>query len=470
MATAITRRHFTASVAAASGTVALPWIPSARAEATPIGLVAERRTLEVNGKPASVFALRQPNGAAGVTLEPGQRFTVEVINRTGQSTIIHWHGQTPPARQDGVAETGLETLIGAGTSRDYDYAPRAGTHWMHSHDGLQEQLLLTAPLVVRTADDVRSDAQDVVVLLNDFTFKDPAEVLDGLTKSAQSMKMSGGSMPSALGPDLNEVDYDAYLMNDRTLADPLVVRTERGGQIRLRLINGTSATAFWIDLGALTGDIIGVDGNAVKPIGVQRFPMVEAQRVDLLIRMPASGGAFPVLAQREGDRQRTGIILATPASNVGKVAGLADAAVGPADLSLESQLEPLQPLSTRKADVVHRVRLTGSMMPYRWSINDRTWENHEPLEVAKGQRVEVEIVNQTRMAHPMHLHGHHFQVIAINGKPLAGAMRDTVLVPINGSIRFAFDADNPGRWLFHCHILYHLATGMITEVVYKDFA
>jgi FtsP/CotA-like multicopper oxidase with cupredoxin domain len=78
----------------------------------------------------------------------------------------------------------------------------------------------------------------------------------------------------------------------------------------------------------------------------------------------------------------------------------------------------------------------------------------------------LEMVNRSAMAHPMHLHGHHFQVVALNGQALQGAMRDTVLVPVNGSVTVAFDADNPGRWLLHCHNLFHMARGMMTEIVY----
>ena len=106
----------------------------------------------------------------------------------------------------------------------------------------------------------------------------------------------------------------------------------------------------------------------------------------------------------------------------------------------------------------------------RWTINGRTWGDHHPLVVSQGQRVELDIVNRSGMAHSMHLHGHHFQVVALHGQPVIGPMRDTVLVPINGSVRVAFDADNPGRWLFHCHNLYHMTTGMITEVAYTGFA
>src|SRR5260370_8075394 len=91
-----------------------------------------------------------------------------------------------------------------------------------------------------------------------------------------------------------------------------------------------------------------------------------------------------------------------------------------------------------------------------------------PLMVAAGQRVAIEMVNHSMMAHPMHLHGHAFQVVALNGAALAGAVRDTVLVPPMGSVTIAFDADNPGRWAFHCHNLYPLITRVITQVPHPD--
>jgi FtsP/CotA-like multicopper oxidase with cupredoxin domain len=93
------------------------------------------------------------------------------------------------------------------------------------------------------------------------------------------------------------------------------------------------------------------------------------------------------------------------------------------------------------------------------------------LMVKRGQRVELELLNHSIMPHPMHLHGHAFQVIAINGRPLRGGVRDTVLVePMMGGVRIAFDAGNPGRWAFHCHNLYHMMTGMMTELRYSGIA
>lgn len=353
---------------------------------------------------------------------------------------------------------------------------------MHSHHGLQEQALLAAPLIVRTAADVRADVQEVTVLLHDFTFRDPAELLASITRGDSPghdmAGMPGMTMPGVAAPvqpvagqDLNDVEYDAYLANDRTLDDPEVVRTAPGGRVKLRLINGATTSAFWIDIGVLEGTVVAVDGNPVRSIGGRRFPLAQGQRLDILLTVPRAGGAFPILAQREGDQERTGIILASAGAAIRKVSGLADAAAPAIDNSLERRLVADVPLAPASApSVLHRVALTGSMMPYVWSLDDRVWADHQPLRVIKGQRVVIEMVNRTRMAHPMHLHGHHFQVIGLDGVPVIGAVRDTALVPVDGSVTVAFDADNPGRWLFHCHNLFHMAAGMMTELAYDGIA
>ena len=204
-----------------------------------------------------------------------------------------------------------------------------------------------------------------------------------------------------------------------------------------------------------------------------------AQRLDVLIDLPGNG-AYPILAQVEGKRE-TGaaqrslvrrrpsrIVLATSGAPVSRLAAEAGENAPPVDLSLERRLEAVNPLAPRASDVTHRVILAGAMAPYAWSLNGEYWPNVTPLMIAQGQRVAIEMMNHTMMTHPMHLHGHAFQVVSINGAQLAGAVRDTVLVPPMGSVTIAFDADNPGRWLFHCHNMLHMETGMITEVSYES--
>ncbi|HJT12053.1 MAG TPA: multicopper oxidase domain-containing protein, partial [Dongiaceae bacterium] len=125
------------------------------------------------------------------------------------------------------------------------------------------------------------------------------------------------------------------------------------------------------------------------------------------------------------------------------------------------------PLPERRADRELAIDLTGSMMTYRWGIAERAaMEHHAHLAVQEGERVEMTLTNRTDMSHPMHLHGHHFQVVAVGGTRVKGAVRDTELVPVGGSVTLAFDADNPGRWMFHCHNLYHMLSGMMTQVRY----
>jgi FtsP/CotA-like multicopper oxidase with cupredoxin domain len=110
--------------------------------------------------------------------------------------------------------------------------------------------------------------------------------------------------------------------------------------------------------------------------------------------------------------------------------------------------------------------LTGSMAGYVWTLNGARYGEHRPLAFRAGERVELTLRNRTEMSHPMHMHGHVFQVVGINGERVAGALRDTVLVPPDASVTLAFDADNPGRWAFHCHHLYHMAAGMMTSMEY----
>ena len=509
MSKPFTRRDLLGAALAAG---VLPMLPGAvRAASTESKrLVAGTRVLEVNGRSAKVFGLIGPNGSPGIRLTAGERFRVELANETGTRTLVHWHGQLPPWTQDGFPWPQTPPIAN-GAVQVYDYAPIPGTYWMHSHHELQEQSLMTAPLIVHDAAELREDRQEVILMLHDFTFRTPDEVLAGLTgtSAARARAMAqmaeddpgrkGGSntpeprmsgmaadapgmaMPSLdrsamampgqgeMRMDLNDVHYDGFLANDRTLSDPEIVRVERGGRIRLRVINGASSSQFWVDLGGLVGRVVATDGHPVHPVAGSRFPIAMAQRLDILIDLPEAG-EFPILAQLEGTGRRTGIVLATAGARISRIAD--DAQAAPAlDNSLEAQLTAVEPLPPRPADIVRTIALDGGMKPYAWSMNGEYWPQITPLMLSKGQRVEIDLVNRSMMAHPIHLHGHAFQVIAIDGRPIVGAVRDTVLVgAMPGRVRIAFDADNPGRWAFHCHNLYHMVTGMMTEFRYQGIA
>jgi FtsP/CotA-like multicopper oxidase with cupredoxin domain len=440
-------------------------------DAAPTVLRLERRDIEVNGKSASAFCIRQPDGTFGITTDAGKPFHVRVENHIEEPSLIHWHGLTPPWRQDGVPETSGLTITPGG-SANYDFPlRRGGTYWMHSHYGLQEQLLLTAPLIIRDGSEQPSQ-QEVVVMLADFSFTPPDQILAQLqarqTHDMHGMDMRGAEMPAIKsGPDLNDVRYDAFLANSRTLADPEVIKVKPGDRVRLRIINGSSMSAYNIDLGQLEGDLIAVDGIRVQPVRGRTFPITAAQRLDIELTIPEIAAAYPVLAVLEGERRQTGIVLLAGKGQVTRISGMAEAASPPLTLGLEHSLRAAEPLAERKADRTHIVNLTGSMQGYQWSINNVAWtKDVPPLMVSDGERVELVIINPTMMPHPMHLHGHSFQVVAIDGHRFAGAVRDTVLVPPKTTVTVAFDADNPGWWAFHCHLLYHQHAGMFQTVRY----
>ena len=441
----------------------------------PAALAAVSRTIDVDGRAAAVLGLLQADGMPGVYVGVDEPFNVDLTNQLADPTIVHWHGLTPPLAMDGVPDKPMP-MLKPGETRNYLFpAGKPGTHWMHAHT-LQEQALLAAPLIVRGKADLARDEQEVVVLLHDFSFT-PAEELLAKLKSESGMRgknmqgvdnmnMEGMNMEGmgGMAMDINDIEYDAYLANERTLNDPQVVRTERNSRIRLRIINGATATAFTIDTGVLEGEIIAVDGQNIEPLKARRFPLSMGQRVDIRLVLPKEGGTFPVFALREGGPQRTGVILASPGATVARLADKGEQPGPILSLDMEKRLVAAAPLAARQADRSYMLDLVGGMAAYRWGLTASS-----DLVAAGGERIVIEMRNKTMMAHPMHLHGHHFQVVAIDGKPVAGAGRYTVLMPPMSRVAFAFDAANPGEsWAFHCHHLYHMASGMMTAIRYVE--
>jgi FtsP/CotA-like multicopper oxidase with cupredoxin domain len=268
---------------------------------------------------------------------------------------------------------------------------------------------------------------------------------------------------------LNDVRYDAYLANDRTLDDPEVVQVEKKGVVRLRIINGAAASNMWIDLGALEGELIAVDGNAIHPVRGSLFPLAIAQRADVRLAIPEGGGAFPILFRPEGVAERTGIVLATPGASVPKLAGEGEAPP-PLDLSQELLYRAVAKLRPEPVNRTEMLMLTGGGPDYLWGLNGKASMHDTLFTVREGERISVMMHNMTGMAHPMHLHGHYFKVTAIGTTAIDGALRDVVLVPPMETVTVTFDADNPGTWAFHCHHLYHMNAGMMGAIAYTSAA
>lgn len=427
-------------------------------------LKVKEREINVNGKKSAVLEVIQDNGVRGLTLNQGDWFNVVVDNQLKSPTCIHWHGILLPNNQDGVPYVS-QLPIQPGEKYPYRYLiKQSGTYWMHSHFGLQEQLLLSAPLILHDPQD-KSGMLEVVMFLSDFTFRNPYDIFKELRQKSKMSGMSGMEMK----PDLNDVKYDSFLTNWRTLQDPDLVLVKPGQEVRLRIINGSSSSNFFIDLGALNGEAIAVDGSDILPLNGNRFELATAQRIDIKVKIPASNAAYPIIAQGEGTDLLTGLFLTTSSELKPAMKEKAQNTAGALTYEQEKKLKAKTPLAKKEINRRLVLNLDGNMELYEWMLNGRAWPNFQPLFVKEGERVELAFVNQTMMSHPMHLHGHFFQITEINGQQVEGALRDTILVLPKTTVKIQFDANNPGNWALHCHNLYHLYAGMMTTLNYEGF-
>lgn len=422
------------------------------------------KSIDVNGKQAVVLGLAQPDGTLGIRAEKGEKFNVLLRNTMDVPTSIHWHGLILPNSQDGVAFVTQFPLY-PGLSYRYDFPlVQTGTYWMHSHFSLQEQLQLSAPLIIYDPEEANLSDKEAILFLSDFSFKRPLEIFRNLRCNKQ---MSMHDMNNI--KDVIDVNYDALIANYRTLDNAEIIAVEPGQKVRLRIINGSSATNFFIKLGRLEGEAIAVDGNRIEPLKGNHFELAVAQRMDIIVQIPQEGGAFPIIGQGEATDMVAGFVLATKNVELPKLSSKAPEKASAFTNAQETKLKALVPLKKRPVQRSLVVELGGNMADYTWTLNGQAWPEVTPLVVESGERVEIVFKNKTAMSHPMHLHGHVFQVTAIDGQHIEGALRDTVLVKPNSTLAIQFDADNPGVWPLHCHILYHLEAGMFTVLRYNDF-
>ncbi len=448
--------------------------PSTRSgETVPVQLVVTESTLEVDGRTAPVFAVRTVQGDSIVRARKGERLRIELANRTTLPIAMHPHGVILPNAQDGVPFVTQEP-VPPGGSFTYDFVPvQAGSYFFHSHYGWELQDQLAIPLIIEPPPDrgQRPDAapQEVVMMLTDFLFRSPPKVFESLQAPKPAADPTSAPGPMAK-PDLVDVEYDAVLANGRPPSRAEIVTVQPGSRLRLRLINASSATNFAVDLGGLEGSIVAVDGEAIQPVTVRRVELPIAHRVDLLVQVPAGFTSTPITAQAEGTKLLAGLVLAAPGAIAAEVllrAAKASGAVG-AGYAQERSFRAATPLTKRPIARRVTVELTGDMSKYLWSLGE-TWPGGPRIAVKEGERVELSFVNRTMMSHPMHLHGHRFQVTEIDGQPIDGAVRDTVLVMPKSTVKVQFDADHPGLWMMHCHITWHEAAGMLGIVEYDGF-
>lgn len=410
----------------------------------------------------------------------GDVLQVEVDNQLPVATSVHWHGVALRNDMDGVPGI-TQDPIGVGQRFRYEFTlPDPGTYFYHSHSGVQLDRGLFGVLVVDDRDDAgRYDAEWIVVLDDwvDGTGRTPDQVLaklqrDGVSDGSMgemhgmdhgSMKggsmMGMGRMRSPLLGGAGDIVYPHYLVNGRVPTDPVTLSAKPGQRLRIRFVNAGSDTAFRVAVGGHRMTVTHSDGFPVVPAPTDALLIGMGERFDVTLTL--DDGVFPLVASAEGKKGRGLAVIRTdggsaPTADV-QVRELAGKVLLGPDLSPADAVRLDRRSPDRRLDLV----LAGTMAPYRWTLNGKTFPDTEPLQVVQGERVRLRFINQSMMFHPVHVHGHTFALTR------GGARKDTVIVRPMQVLEVDLDADNPGQWATHCHNVYHAETGMMTALSYR---
>jgi len=396
-----------------------------------------------------------------IRVRAGSSLRVAVNNGLADSpTSIHWHGLLVPAGMDGVPDV-ANYPIAAGRVYVYEFPLRQnGTYWYHSHWQLQEQVGLAGPLIIESSDDPHVD-RDVAVMLGDWLHGSPYAALDVLKKGPPPSP-SGAPAKMEGKPDLSDLAYDAFLLNGRGTQDPWTLKAKRGARIRLRIINAGASTYFRVRLDGHPLTITHADGLAVRPVTVDHILMGMAETYDVQVTLAKSGSYTLHAMAQDGSGQAIGVLHT---SDVAPKANLALPAFDGRELDYRD-LRAAAPTTLPAGPArTFELALGGNMARYIWTINGEAYPNTAPLLIRRGERVQIAMRNDTSMWHPMHLHGHFFRVLQGAGDD--APLKHTVNVAPKGTARIEFIADNPGRWIFHCHNLYHFEAGMARVFEYE---
>ncbi|MEV4872029.1 multicopper oxidase family protein [Streptomyces syringium] len=475
-----------------------------------VSLTATPTRLDLGGGrtvPTWAYGDRLPGKEIRVTA--GDTLAVTLANHLPEPTSLHWHGLALRNDMDGAPGV-TQRPVKAGASFDYRFAvAHPGTYWFHPHSGTQQDRGLYAPLIVEDPKEPLKYDKEWVVVLDDWVDgvdgSTPDAVLAELSRGMGGMDHGGGhggmdhgghdmshmsmksrasrgsraartqasASPSPSGPsrmmmgatspllggDAGDVAYPHYLVNGRTPEDPETFTAKPGDRVRIRFVNAGGDTAFRVALGGHRMTVTHTDGFPVEHRQADALLLGMGERYDVLVEV--KDGVFPLTALAEG-KKRSALALLRTGGGAAPDADVRPKELEAAPLTADRlRADRSVALGERRPDRTITLRLTGSMAKYDWAINGEKYAPEPRHLVGSGERVRLVFVNDTEMWHPMHLHGHTFAL------PGRGPRKDTAIVLPGRRLAVDFDADNPGRWMVHCHNVYHSESGMMTVLGYR---
>lgn len=461
-----------------------------------IELTAREGSLKTkDGKKWPIWGYNGTAPGPTIRVKEGETVRVKLTNKLPEPVTIHWHGLPVPNRMDGVAGI-TQDAVEPGKSFTYEFKADVppGTYWYHSHQKSAEQVDkgLYGTVIVEPKGKPDYD-RDYTLVLDEWmepgkadgessqgdnkgSGKDQGRDMGGMDHgSGHKMNMDGGKMDMG---GMNHMDkYTIYTINGGTYPDIEPLKVKKGDRVKLRLVNAGFMT-HKIHVHGSDIRVTNMDGmpiNRPEPFKDKLIPVAPGERYEVeftadqpgnwLIECHGNGpGAkgMKVAVQYEdtsGTKDRPGEMEELPVL----------------DMTRYGQPKKAEFTSDDSYDRVFTAELNEAMdhakMEEIFTINGKTMEEAKPFKVKMGDRVKIRFVNKGKQDHPMHLHGHHFQVLTKNGKPLQGApiWKDTINVRPGESYEIAFVADNPGDWMLHCHDLHHAAGGMATQIKYDGY-
>jgi FtsP/CotA-like multicopper oxidase with cupredoxin domain len=394
----------------------------------------------------------------------GEELRVRLVNELPEPTTVHWHGLRLPNAMDGVPHL-TQHPIAPGARFDYRFrAPDAGTFWYHSHLYSSEQIErgLHGALIVEEPVAAPVD-RDLVLVLDDWRL-----TADGRLDEASFRSFHDAAREGRLGPHLT--------VNGAPAPAPLPVRANE--RLRLRLVNAANARVLRLRFERHVAWVMAIDGQPAEPFAARdgRVALGPGNRIDVFVDAALEPGAAATVVAEDprGNIDLLRLVYAQaapfPARPPGPPAPLPPNPL-PERLDLKGALRIDAPLDGGMMSGLMMERMRGREIPGHgiepaariWTLAGRASSGHDgpPLfTVARGRTVVLAFDNRSAFPHAMHVHGHHFRLLDRLDDGWAPFWLDTVTVAPRRTDRIAFRADNPGKWMIHCHMLEHHETGM----------
>lgn len=448
------------------------------------------------GKKVKAMAYNGQVPGPEIRAREGERLRIVVKNSLSEPTTVHWHGVDVPNPMDGVPGV-TQKPVQSGETFVYEFEARpAGTRWYHTHfdEHRQMDLGLAAPLIIEpTAKELMSCDREVTLVLDDWATGTgrPVPSTDagiaggrGSAGGMMSGMMRGGGMGGMMGGrgmggmmeggrgrggvmgGESEPAYDVMTINGKAYPATEPLRVKSGERVRLRIINASAEHTHVLRLAGHRLHVTHTDGNALQtPVEIDALPIAPAERYDVVVVASRPGAWFLHCTQPghvEADERMLVVYedhaRATPPDPESAIARLTVWDYG------RGRGRPVLLLATGESRA-SILTLSGGMMGSDvWMINGKRYPDTEPIACRKGDRVRITLRNMSMEAHPMHLHGQSFRLLATNGTRYADPLvKDVVDVEAHmGSAVIELTAHNGGDWFFHCHKPMHMEGGMIT--------